>query len=860
MVGLYATLSLRYLRRRWFRALLIVASIALGVAMLVATRALNQTMDRAAASAANPLAGVADLLIGGGDTAVDASLAEQVAKLDGVQSAMPRVFQYVKLPRDGDRTALLVGLNLLQEKKAGTDTRWQIEHDPDLETRFIKAALGRLPPVIVGKRLDDALPQGGKELEVLAPGQKSAAKLKRVGAVNAGGPAAALGGDVLVLNLDDAVRVLGMRPGSASRIDVALNPGANREKARQRIARLLAGRAEVRTPEEQNHSVQNVMAPLQVGLLLCGVAALVIGLFLVYNALSVSVAERRHEIGILRGVGATRGQIRRLFAGEAAVLGLAGSLLGIPLGIGLANLVLQPVQGTLADIFGNLDAPHVEVGRGLLLLALLAGVLTAVAAAVVPAFMAARERPAEAVRRIPVAPTWGHHFVQLAVSLALLLGGTACILGRDLLPPRFGMYGGLGMVLISALMATPLLTALLARMLQPLARRFLGIETRLAADNLVRAPGRTGLVIAALAAGVALVMQTAGTIRSNRIALRRWVQENIGADLIVSSGGPASAGSQGLPMSASVGDLLRAVPGVEAALPIHLHKQSFRDTQILMTVLSAGDFYRIDSQRHPPVSGLELYRRLSEQRDGVIVSENFSVLHGVKEGDTLTLTSLRGPVKVRVLGKLVDYSWNTGSLIMDRKLYLANWGETRVDMFDVYLKPEADGQAVQAEIERRHKAKDRLWVLTRAELQGHIDGMIERLYGIAFGQQLVVMVVAALGVVMALLISVLQRRRELGLLRAIGASRAQVVRCVAAEATLMGVFGTVIGLLVGVPLQWYALQVVIFEETGYSFAVHIPWTPALMIAGASILTAWAAGLGPALYAGRQRIPEAIALE
>ena len=122
------------------------------------------------------------------------------------------------------------------------------------------------------------------------------------------------------------------------------------------------------------------------------------------------------------------------------------------------------------------------------------------------------------------------------------------------------------------------------------------------------------------------------------------------------------------------------------------------------------------------------------------------------------------------------------------------------------------------------------------------------------------MFVAALGVVTALLISVLQRRREMGLLRAIGASQTQVVRSVLAEAALMGVIGTLIGLAVGVPLQWYALQVIFPEETGFSFAVYIPWTEALLIAAASLTTTTIAGLGPALYAVRMRIPEAIALE
>src|SRR5205807_2734643 len=170
----------------------------------------------------------------------------------------------------------------------------------------------------------------------------------------------------------------------------------------------------------------------------------------------------------------------------------------------------------------------------------------------------------------------------------------------------------------------------------------------------------------------------------------------------------------------------------------------------------------------------------------VIISENFGILHGVDTGDTLTLTSPRGPVRLHVLGKLVDYSWNHGSLVINRQFYLDHWDDARVDAFDVYLKPGADGAAVKDEIERRYKIEHRLWVMSRGELQGHIDGMIERLYGIAFGQQLVVMVVAALGVVMALLISVLQRKRELGLLRAIGASRWRVVRCVVAEASRRG--------------------------------------------------------------------------
>jgi putative ABC transport system permease protein len=145
-------------------------------------------------------------------------------------------------------------------------------------------------------------------------------------------------------------------------------------------------------------------------------------------------------------------------------------------------------------------------------------------------------------------------------------------------------------------------------------------------------------------------------------------------------------------------------------------------------------------------------------------------------------------------------------------------------------------------------------------LQSHVDQTIERFYSIAYAQQVLVMLVAALGAVTALLISVLQRRREMGLLRAIGASQMQVIHSVLAEACLMGVLGTLIGMLVGIPLQWYVLKIVILEEAGYLFPVYIPWLSGLVIGIVAMASATAAGLGPALYAVRQRIPEAIAYE
>jgi putative ABC transport system permease protein len=971
MLSLYQTLSVRYLRRRWLRALLIVASIALGVTTLVATQALNQTMTRAGLSSLNPLAGTADLLVSNGESPVARSLAGELEKVEGVKAAMPRIFENAKLVDLPDTSVLLVGVDRNAEEKAEAVQKaagqepagrklWDVSIPPDLQELaelhhlwtdpqkgwlerlaalqklaadtqklwpafrklravlpetvslerlqevFVKKGLAGLGTVLgkelealnvaaVGKELAARLPEDATVLKVLVPGQATPpvlgadvvglldpprgqgpfmatfvllhgragqnqpARVVRIGTVEGHGPLAALSGNVLVFrDLETAARLAGLKEGQVSRIDLILEPGAEREAVKAAVNVALAGRAAAHTPEEKNEIIANAMSGMQVGFSLCGLAALVVGMFLVYNALKFSVAERRHEIGILLSVGATRQQVQTLFAGEAAVLGLAGSLLGIPLGIGLARALQPLVQAVLENIFQTVKAQRIEASPAMLLMAVLAGLTTAVAACLLPAVAASKENPAEAVRQVPRLHTWRFHVSQAAASLLLIAVGVGLILLRAYLPHRASRYGGLILVLVGALVATPLLADAAARLLQAPVRLLFGIEARLAADNLVRSPQRTGLVIAALAAGVALVMQTAGTIRSNREALRDWVQQSIGADLLVSSGSPVGSGAQGRPMPEYLGRQLEQMTEVERALPMRSLRHDYGDTRILLMTFDGRAYYDVNLPRH--TADLELYKALGEGKDLAIVSENFAALHHVRRGDTITLHSPQGPVHLQVIGQVVDYSWNHGSVFVNREDYLRHWQDHRVDVFDVYLKPGADKEAVKESILRHFGAENGLVVQTREELQEFIDGAIEQLYSIAYVQQVVVMLVAALGVVTAFLISVLQRRREMGLLRAIGASQAQVVRSVLAEAGLMGLIGTAIGLLVGVPLEWFVLRVAMLEESGYLFAVRIPWVESLVIAAAALVLATLAGLGPALYAVRQRIPEAIAYE
>lgn len=858
MLALYRTLSLRYLQQRRGRALLVVASIALGVAMMVATQALNRTISRAGSNSVNPMAAAADLQVSNDDAGVRRELLDKIrlAHVPGIRQAVPLVLGRVALPELHNRVATLVGVE--QDLVKTGDSPWQVEARSEIGVQDALTIFQVRTHAFAGKKLAEDLSGGVVRLRVRAGGQEHT--ILKVGRVEAHGAASMLSGDVLFMDLTDAARLLG-RSDYVNRIDLYLKDEADRDEVRARVRQVVDGMAKVQNPDASDNAYRDVLAGLEVGFRLGGVIALVVGLFLVYNALAVTGAERRRDIGIMRSMGATRGQIRRIFVTEATILGLAGSALGVPVGWGLAVFAVGPVQRAISDIFIPVHMQTVEITVGLVLAASAAGIATAFAAALVPAMQAAAEEPADAVRRVPRTASLLAYVAQLVASGAILATGLTFMASREQLPPRVGTYGGVLLTLIGALVSAPLLSTVAARLIGPLFRRLLGLEGRLAADNLARSPGRTGLVIAAIAAVVALVLQTAGLILSSERAILQWVDDSIAADVFVTANSPLTSSGQSLSMNEALGRELAALPGVEAALPVRFKLFNFRDKMVFVTALDALEFHRMDRER-APVAGIEKYPELTTAGN-VIISENFAALHGVHEGDTFALQGPRGPVELRVIGTMVDYSWNRGTIFMDRQRYREQFDDHAVDLFDLYLRkgaPAAEVARVQETVQKQFWAEHGLVAITRAQLREDIRGMITRLYSVAYAQELVIGLVASLGLVTALLISVLQRTRELGLLRAVGATQTQVMRSVLAEAVLMGLIGSLIGMALGLPLEWFVVRVVLLEDAGFSFPVHIPWLATAIVFGLAWLVAVIAGLGPALHAIRLRITEAIAYE
>ena len=905
--AVYRLLGLRYVLQRWDRAALIVASIALGVATLISARILNQCVEAAALDTTTP-AGGADLYVTNGEAGVYHAVADELraARVPGLRSVQPVVYDRVALPQLDRRIAVLLGVEvsgqlllpnnpLKVEVKPLLDAfEWELIPLAEAIRSGDFAEAGKYwdrlsrPPVVVSRPVYDEWRQvreaarktGEKAPKFVIQHAGRSVECIPIGVVDVSpdSPLAPLGGNFVCMEVRQASRVI--RPGptdahaavvgaaaregwsaqyplKVNRVDLFVEPGADRDAVMRAAAEVLGTRADVRTPEGQSRSTQEVVSGLQIGFLVCSAGAMIVGLFLVYNALSVTVAERRPDIGILRSLGATRGQIVILFASAAAILGLVGAVLGVPLGIALAEVTLAQFEEELKSMFLNPEVNPTRITWLNAALAVGAGVATAVFAALVPAVQAATDDPAHVVRRTHAGAKGGWKLAHQLACLALILGGGAAILVRHELPARVGAIGGMIVVLVGLLLSAPILVGVMVTALRPVVRATCGLTLRLAFENMSRAPGRTGVVVGALGAGVAMMFQTAGVGRSNEEPVVEWISQVVVADQFVFAGNMTSANSSNSPMSVADANQLRALPAVERVMTIRYSRPEFNGTVVYLIALDAEAYARATRARVP--TGLPDVEKFLDLpgTDDVLVSENFARRHDVAVGQTITLPGPNGPVKLRVIGTVKDYSWSRGSVFMDRARYAKLFGDDLIDMCHVFLKPDHPGASREVE---QFAAKKGLFVTDCDSLRKFLSELIGRVYLLAYLQQIVVGVVAALGVVTALLISVLQRKRELGLLLAVGATPGQVLRSVLAEAVLMGLFGTAIGILIGLPMEWYVLRVVLVEESGFVFDVVVPWKQALGIAAASVGTATLAGLFPALHALRTRIPDAIQWE
>ncbi|MFI6059943.1 ABC transporter permease [Streptomyces sp. NPDC051286] len=659
------------------------------------------------------------------------------------------------------------------------------------------------------------------------------------GAVNAGGS--------LVLFDTPVAQQLYLRPGWFQDVTVTAAAGASDRKLLDAVEPLLPKYATAQTgkvlADKQAKQIETGLSSLNTMLLGFAGIALFVGIFLIANTFTMLVAQRTKELALLRAVGASRRQVKRSVLIEAAVVGVIASVIGFLLGIGLAT----GLRSAMSLIGGKIPAGPLVVSPTAVVASFGVGVLITVLAAWLPARRAAKIPPVAAMSSVHASATVKSLVLRNSIGAVLtLLGGAAIVGGAAMAGSAGQSVIGLGafLTLIGVIVLIPLLSRPVIALIRPLLERLFGVSGKLASQNAVRNPRRTGATASALAIGLTLVTGISVLGVTLGQAIDRMTTDDVKADYMVSM-----ASHDTLDKSALTA--LQKADGVSAISPQQEASLKVKGTFHPATAVTPGDVEKIFTLK--TVSG-----SVDSLGNGEIaISEKAAKHYGWKTGDTLPVTYDDGKTDDLKVGAVFEDNGFLSQILISTKL--AEPHEAHPYIPGVWLK--MDGGTSQANEQALVDAlgdNPAMSIMDRQDIRDMFGGTINLAMNIMYGLLAMALIIAVLGVVNTLAMSVFERQQEIGMLRAIGLDRRRVKRMIRLEAVVISLFGAVIGVALGMFLGWAIGKSLATSIPGY--ALVIPWDRIALFLLLAGLVGVLAALWPARSAAKLNMLTAIKTE
>jgi putative ABC transport system permease protein len=539
------------------------------------------------------------------------------------------------------------------------------------------------------------------------------------------------------------------------------------------------------------------------------------------------------------------------FIGEAASLGLIGSLIGLPLGRVMASGAVKLMSATVEALYVSSRPGAIELSAESVVLALIVGVGVAMTSAYAPAREASLVAPIEAMargRREYVARV--HKLRDLALAASFALGAFLALRAPAVAgKPLFGYLATLLVIAASAL-AIPAVVDFTMRLLTRALGATLGVEASLASQSLSASLRRTSVLVGALSTAIAMMTAVGIMVGSFRETVLLWMNDQVPADLYIRAGGVPAADRHPI-LTLELADKIARLPGVATV-------DRLRDYEISYEGMPAGlASAELDARRvyHKAnfMSGRETQDVLAEMRgaNAVVVSEPFANKHHVKRGDSITLALGSDRAAFRVVDVFYDYSSERGTVVMDRATALKYLPDPAPASLAIYVSPGASLADVRREIEDLAAAGDhRIMIFSNRDLRTQALMIFDRTFAITYALEAVAVLVAVVGVAGALLAVVIDRRRELGLLRFLGAASWQIRKLILVEAGLLGLLATLAGVVQGFALSLILVFVINKQSFGWTIRFH--WPVAVVLGALSFVyvATVLAGLYPANVAIR----------
>jgi putative ABC transport system permease protein len=835
-------------------ALAVLLSVAFVSGSLIFSDTVSRTFDRLFASTSAdvtvaPKEGIDERLPTGVVRTLPTELADRIGSVDGVKAThIDAAVENITVVDDkNDPVGPTTGAPTIA-------TNWNVTERSPVKLTSGRAPSGPGEALLDKDTADKKKVDIGDTLTVLAQPGSFKVEVVGIATFTTTNPGAAL----VFLDTPTAQTKLLGRPGVATSISVDAADTVGGATLKQRIAAELGDAYDLRTADEQAESAAaqlggflDVIKWVMLGF--AGVAVLV-GIFLIVNTFSMLIAQRTRELGLLRALGADRRQVRRSVLTEAVLLGLVGSTLGLAAGIGLAAGLIE-LMGLLGM---NLSAAEMVVGVATPVSAYAVGLGVTFVAAYLPARRAARVSPMAALADAEVAGVGRPLKIRAIAGTVVGAAGAAALAGcvvSEKTATASSLLGlGVVLTLIATVVAGPLLVRPVIRVLGGAFPKVFGSVGRMSQRNALRNPRRTGATAAALMVGLALVGGLSIASASMTQSFDDQIDKTLGADFVVQN-------SNFMPFPQEITEKVKGVDSAGTVVrqrfaPLAL---SLPDGKRVESTASGYD-PQLDEAAHITYASGDTAAALAP--DSIAMDRKYATEHKVRIGSVLPAEFAGGQRARLTVGALTDMDQSggpgmEGGLFMGlatAEKYLPGGQEAALY---VNAKSGSDAQELRKGLETALDPYPQVQVRDQADYKELIRQQIAVMLYLVYALLGLAIVIAVLGVVNTLALSVVERTREIGLLRAIGLSRVQLRRMIRLESVVIAVFGALLGLALG--MVWgVAVQQVLALEGLTAFAV--PWGTVVAVVVGSVVVGLAAAVLPALRASRMNVLAAIAHE
>lgn len=841
--------SLRHLTRHPAQLALLVLGVALGVAVVVAIDLANTSARRAFTLSVDSVAGRATHQI----ETTRAGLPEDLYRALRVDSGLRLVAPVVEGTVTAEPADAADGAADGATGEVRGVTLRLLGIDPFAETSF-RASLGGI--FRGGVAVDEFLTKPRTAVISIASARalgvtsgdeirlRIGTRLDTVHLVGTLAPedereASALG-DLLVTDIATAQELLD-RTGRLDRIDLIVAEGDEGASVLRKVEALLPPGATLSEAGGRTRTMLTMTRAFRLNLSALSLLALVVGMFLIYNATTFAVVQRRAMLGRLRALGVTRREIFAIILGEAALVGALGTALGLVLGVALGQGLVALVTRTINDLYFVVSVRALAFDPLVMAKGIALGIGATVLAAIVPAAEAASATPRVAMGRSSLEERWRRQAPRAALLGAALavLGALVIALSERSLVLSFA--GFFGLVAGSALTA-PFVTVGLMIAIRPLARLAGGVIGAMAARGVVSALSRTGVAVSALMVAVSVTVGVGIMVDSFRGTVIRWLGSQLQADVYISPP-DLSVGRADPSLDPALVARLRTMPGVRDTTTIR--RADVEEDGVITRLIALSLGARTEPALPLVLGDAERAWRLFRAGEAVLVSQPFAWRRQVGVGDAITLATDRGPRAFEIAGVYEDYASEHGVIAIERRAYERHWDDRGISGLALFLEPGIDADDAVAEARARAGSDQQLLIQSTRAIREQSLEIFERTFTITSVLRLLAVFVAFTGVLAALMALELERARELGVLRATGLTPGQLWRLVLTQTGLMGLAAGLFSLPLGVLLASVMIHVINVRSFGWTLDMTLDPSLLAQAVLVSVSASLLAGLYPA---------------